>query len=223
MKILDILLYPKSLYTKLTDKKTTLCLGIILIGIVDLSFSLGITQLPGYFTGKPQTAPFFSSMFPEFISRVPTALILNFVFSLILIILLGVMDVLFFSYPLFDIFKVLAGKFKFTHNGSFVKLAKVYIMTHFIIIPVNVIIILLIDYYKLGESKNYYLVYPIWIYLEIIMPIWFSAIITRGLNVLYNVEKRFSGLVFIVVYIWNYLLSAAFGIINGFLIGMLFK
>lgn len=217
MNILDVLLYPKRLFTKITDKKATFCLGIILIGIIDLSLNLGITKLPLYFTGKPQNTPLLSSLLPEFLLGIPTTLALNFVFAFGLIILIGFIDVLFFSFPIFDLFKFLAGKFKINISGSFIKTAKIYIMTHFIIIPINIIFLLFLNYFKLDESNGYVLLFAI------IISIWFSAIITRGLSVLFNVDKRFKGLLFVAVYIWNDLLSMAFSIINGFLLGYLFK
>jgi hypothetical protein len=39
------------------------------------------------------------------------------------------------------------------------------------------------------------------------MPAWFSALITRGANVIFDIEELKKPLVFAVIFTWNYLLA----------------
>lgn len=40
VKILDVLLYPEGFYKRLTNKKFSLIIGMIVVGIIDLGFPL---------------------------------------------------------------------------------------------------------------------------------------------------------------------------------------
>jgi hypothetical protein len=188
MKLLDILLLPKNFYKKLNEKRSTLYLGIIFIGIVDLVFAL-FENYSIIFSGKAENVIYQN-----------IALLAAF------IIILGAVDVLFFSIPLFDLFK----KFKkeshdIETNTKLIKLMKVYISAHFVLVPLEVLIYLVA---KNIDSLNYNVVF-IAAFIELILPVLFSAAITRGINVIYNFQPLFKRLVFLVVFIWSYALGFA--------------
>ncbi len=195
LKFLDVVLFPKSFYRKVTDKKLTLYLGIVFVGLVDLAFPLA-DNLTRYFKGKAQPVMIFNA------GLVPT-----------FAILLGLIDVMFFSLPLFDLFKFFKRKEPVAIDGSLlVRVMKVYIMAHFIIVPVEAVI-----FYTLSNMKMSSLTFAstsllifIYVFSEIVIPVWFSAAITRGFNVIYKFEQAFMRLTFITILTWNLLLNYAF-------------
>jgi hypothetical protein len=120
MKILDILLLPKSIYQKLTGKKAPLLMGVFFVGMVDIVFTL---------------ADNYSEIFGGGSQR---AVVYNILIVLISLIVLGIADVLFFSVPLFDLFKLFRKeKGSELQKNMLVKLAKVYVTAHIIIIPLD--------------------------------------------------------------------------------------
>jgi hypothetical protein len=196
VQIFDILLYPKKLYGRITGRKMILLPGILLIGIIDLAF------------------PFDKSFFIYFSGKQYSILINNIILSLVFIIILGFTDVLFFSLPLADLFKyfskkiIVKEKTSINTSGLLIKTMKIYIMIHFIVIPVN----LLVYYSGNIINLNNYAVfaYIVVLYFYIIMPVWFSGAITRGIMTVYGFNPLFKWMVFLVIFLWNFLLGFAF-------------
>jgi len=188
MNILDILLFPKRIYERINDKRFTLFLGFILVGFIDLMFPFNKT-IPLFFINKPQGT-----------------FIYNLTLSCIFIICLGVIDVLFLSLPLFDLFNFFRKENNLkSRNDILIRIMKFYVLAHLLIWPISSII-----YYLFGAIKpdtSPVLAIMLLFYFEIVMPVWFCAIITRGINVIYKFETRMKGLVFLIVYIWSTLLG----------------
>jgi len=197
--LLDILLFPKSFYKKISDKLLTLYLGIILVGFIDMGFSL-YADLPMYFLRKP-----------------PTALLFNISLTLCFIILAGLIDIVFFALPLFDIFKFFRVKERIKNiNGQLIKLMKIYVVSHFLVVPVNAFFLFLSNGFYGPKGAVFYISFFM---LSIVTPVWHSAIMTRGINAIYNFDERLKGAVFGLVYIWSTLLGYALGyIIDNWLI-----
>lgn len=86
-RLLDMFLFSKDLYKRITDKKQSFYAGIIFVGLADIGFHL---------------YKYFDKIF---INKVKGDLIFNIVLSIIFVIAIGVIDVFFFSIPLFDLFK----------------------------------------------------------------------------------------------------------------------
>lgn len=188
MKILDMLLLPKSVYQKLTGRKAPLLMGIFFVGAVDIVFALA-DNYSEIFGGNSQRAIAY-----------------NVLIVLISLIVMGIADVLFFSIPLFDLFKLFKKeKGSEPQKNMLVKLAKVYITAHIIIIPIEIIIYFVA---RNMNSINGGIVY-LAVFLNTVLPFWFSAAITRGINSIYKFQILFKRLVFIIVLIWGYLLSNA--------------
>jgi len=200
MKLLDILLLPRNFYKKLNDKRLTLYFGIIFIGIADFMFNF-LDNYSAIFSGKAENAIYK-----------------NIVLFAVFIVIVGAVDILFFSKPLFDLFK----KFKkesheFESDTKLIKLMKVYISAHFVLVPLEILIYAAA---KNVDSLNYNLVL-IAAFIELILPVLFSAAIARGINVIYNFEPLFKRLVFIVVFIWSYALGYALSyVIDNWIMGI---
>jgi hypothetical protein len=192
---LNILLFPISLFKRLTEKKLTLFLGILLVGLVDLGFPIAL-NFSRYFWGKPLSA-----------------LVLNILLLLVFVAAIGLIDVLFFAVPINDVCKFFKkGAEGIPKSGFPVRVMKVYALSHVLITLVNALVYSLI----LNTSVTSYL----WIagsmsiYLYVIMPLWFTAVISRGLNAVFNLEGITKYIIFILVFIWTFLMGYALGFIS---------
>ena len=202
---LDILLFPRSFFAKITDKLPTLFLGIIFVGLSDAAFLL-FEHIPAFFVSKSLTV-----------------LIFNSTLALCVAVLLGLLDIIFFSLPLFDLFKFFRLKQGIKNiNGQLIKLMKVYISAHFIIVPVQAFFAATLHLADLaGMTTNFSVSMAL---IEFVMiPIWLSAIVSRGINTIYDFDDRLKGMIFVIVYTWHLLLSFALTYTAGNWILMLFK
>ncbi len=189
-KLLNILLFPKSLYGRITSKKSSLYAGILFVGFVDVIFLLILN---------------YSSLFTN---KMLGDLIFNIILSVIIMIAFGIIDVCCFSIPMFDLFKHFKKSDAVKADRELlIKLMKVYVAVHLIIFPVELIIFLIL--YNFPNGNSVFLFYLLSIVYSLI-PIWFSSAITRGANVLYNFVPPFKWIAFLVILLWNYLLGYAF-------------
>ncbi len=193
MKPLDLLLLPENLYKKISDRRLTLYAGFIFIGIVDLVLYRLSTGLPSFFAGKDTNV-----------------LIFNIIILFLFIVVIGVLDVSFFSIPLFDLlkfFKKQKEPEKLPGQDLKIKIMKVYITAHFMVVPVN----MLIDYMLLKnlDDKSNFIILSFMAFLVVMVMIWFNAIITRGISVIFKFGQGFKLIVYIIVFIWNFLLGKA--------------
>jgi hypothetical protein len=190
-KLLNILLYPAKLFSRLTDKKAALYAGIIFVGIIDLFSPDFIKTYNLLFTNKPADN-----------------IHINTLLAILFVLLLGIVDIAFFSIPLYDIFKFFKKKEGLPHEASLVKVMKVYIMTHFILIPVNTLLYYTIFRY-INDKSSLFLINLSVINFFMIL-IWSSAIVSRGINTLFNFNPILRKLTFMVVFTWNFLLGMVF-------------
>ncbi len=187
-KFLDIILLPESLYRKITGKKLTLILGILFVGILDIIFAI---------VGNFKT--YFNS---EDLSK----LIYNTALVILLVVIIGALDVIFFTVPMFDLFKRFKkGERSAVSNESdlFVRLAIIYIIAHFLTLIPQIAILLIYDNVIRTLNLNSWLLYVV------IIPLWFSGAIGRGVNVIYRFRTIFGKLSYLILFIWNYVLSNA--------------
>jgi len=203
--LLDILLFPKSYFAKLTDKLPTLFLGILFVGLSNAVFLL-LDYMPGIFYNKTLSV-----------------LIFNSTLALCVAVLLGLIDVIFFSLPLFDLFKFFRVKERIRNiNGQLIKLMKVYISAHFIIVPVQVFFEATVRLAEWGGMTSSFAFY-IELIEFILMPIWLGAIVARGINTIYDFDDRLKSMIFVIVYSWHFILSYALGYTIGSWILLLFR
>ena len=203
--ILDVLLFPKSYFAKLTDKLPTLFLGIIFVGLSDAVFLL-LNRIPVIFCNKTLNV-----------------LIFNSTLALCIAVLLGLIDIIFFSVPLFDLFKFFRVNERVKDmNGQLIKLMKVYISAHFIIVPVQAIFVATVRLSELAGMTSSFSI-SIALIEFLLMPIWLAAIVARGINSIYDFDDRLKGMIFVIVYGWYLLLSYALSFTIGNWLPLLFK
>ncbi len=198
-KIIDFFLLQKDFYSKLTDKNMWLYIGIALVGIRDVGLGvLGVNL---------DTSDKVSVVF-----NIKTG---AFLFLAALII--GLVDVICFSYPVFDIIKHFKKRsdsnsmsMGVSYSSLLTKVMKVYIVVNIIVTPIN-----LLGYYTLQMSSNYKSLTLLYItaVLDILAYFWFNGAITRGLCVLFKLPTGVRSLVFMLVFLWNALLSEAVGLL----------
>ncbi len=191
LKLSDILLFPKELHGKLTDRKTSLYAGIVFVGIVDMFLPDFIETCKTLFSGRPTSE-----------------VLLNIVLTVGVVLLLGIVDVVVFSLPLFDFFKYLKNKEGEPHHASAAKIMKVYISSYFILLPIQLLL-----HYTLfrglneGSSEMILNLYAFYIFAIII---WSSAIVARGINTLFNLNAILRKLSFVIVMTWNLIIMIVF-------------
>lgn len=177
----------KDFYRRLTDKKLSLCIGIILLGIIDL------------------VVPFVEKYKEIFIGKSQTVLYYNIALAVAFVIIIGLIDVLFFSLPLFDLFKVFPKEVEIQSNSSLiVKIMKIQITANLLVLIPSLVIILM--YKNLNLDKHPFIV-SLALLLSILIPIWFCSAISRGINSIYSFKPIFKMLVLTVVLIWFFLVN----------------
>ncbi|MCX8131227.1 MAG: hypothetical protein N3I35_14155 [Clostridia bacterium] len=193
MNILDVLLLPKKVYEKLTGKRHTLVLGIVLLGVADLLFDL------------------FESRQRILVGKVPSVLYFNITLTIVVTILVGLIDVLFFSLPLFDLFKYFKKEKSISNTGEhLVKLMKIYICANMLVIPINTVFHLIFS--REGFEQNPMASVLLSIYI-LIIPLWISAVVSRGANAIYGFVPQLRKMVFLAVFIWSSILWHVLGYI----------
>lgn len=202
-RLLEILLLPREVFAKITDKKPMLYIGIVLVGCIDFIFPYLVENYQKFFVNRPFQLVYY-----------------NISLAVVFILLLGLVDLMFFSLPLFDLFKVFKKEGEAVYgNGTLIKLMKVYIVAHLPVIPVDILVYALLR--GAGGIDNTGIAILLYAYI-LIVPLWFSAIISRGINVLYDFQPVFKRLVILAVYSWTYLLgTVAFPfMINNWILGL---
>lgn len=202
--LLNILLFPKELYKKLTNDKNLLLASIIIIGLID--------------TLLPNIAENSARLFKD---KTGTTLGINILAFAALVVFIGLMDVLFMSLPLRDLFKIFKKEEDSPGDGSLIKIMKIYIMSHIIIIPVNMILNYTI-FKNLSINSSAALIGFAIIYDYTVM-IWSTAIISRGINSIYNFQILYKKLVFPAVLLWGFLVGTVLGYVIDILEKVLFR
>lgn len=215
-KLLDILLYPPRFFERLTDNKAMLYAGIVLVGAIDLLLPDIAAIYKHLFTGKPVNDVY-----------------INAILAVLLIVVLGIVDVIFVGIPLFDFFRyikkkevnvfeqehrhdneqeqiisVVLNRENHEHMATPVKVMKVYIMSHFIIIPVSVIVHYLF-LRNIVEGSPAWMQNVALVFFMLIF-IWSAAIMARGINTLFRFSPLFTKLTFIIIFTWNFLFGMVF-------------
>ena len=219
----NIFAYPVHLYDRLTDKKLSLVLGIVLVGAIDFLL--------------PDVANVFKVIFTD---RSTEDVGFNAVMAVVIILVLGIIDVVFIGVPLYDIFKYLKKKeaamalelvgqldlrkndneddenpllllertVVTEHNASAIKVMKVYIMSHFIIIPVTTLLYYTLTRGITTDSAPWMQNLSLIIFMAIFL--WSAGVLSRGINVLFRFNALFRRLTFIIVFTWTFIFSMVF-------------
>ena len=201
MNLLDIFLLPKAVYGKLTENRTILYIGILLVGIRNVVLNLGDSFLQ-YFLGKPQEI-----------------LIFNASVLILFIIIIGIIDVVGFSVPMFDFFNLLKKREgdggdkedKPAGRVSPVMVMKVYIIANLLVSPVDIPFYIWIS--GLGDAVLGPLQSTIVQILALAVFFWYYGIIVRGTNVFYRFKGVLRVLAVAAVLLYSSVLGTALGLI----------
>ncbi len=206
-RIIDFFLLKKDFYARLNDKNMWLYIGIALVGIRDVG--LGVLGL--------NISPIESSAI-NFTLKTCAILFLA-------ALVIGLIDVICFSYPIFDIIKYFKKRsdsnalaLGMSYSSLLTKVMKVYIVVNILVTPIN-----LLSYYTFHLTGKYEITLLVYItaVLDILAYFWFNGAITRGLCVLFKIPARVRVIVFMLVFVWNALLSEALGLLFSLVIGRL--
>ncbi len=205
-RLIDFFLLKKDLYSKLTHKTMWLYIGMAFIGIRDVVFK--ILEMKSLSTG-------FDNGIIEI--SIKTIAIL-----LIAALVIGFVKAISFSYPVFDIIKHFKKKNEnnsmslgMVYSSLLTKVIKVYIIANVLVTPIY-----LLRYFTAYQAdlSGYIILTYISVVLNILGYFWFNGAITRGLCILFKLPISVRGLVFVLAFIWNALLSSAIGYLIGLVI-----
>jgi hypothetical protein len=112
---------------------------------------------------------------------------------------------MFFSIPLFDLFKTFKKVKEEPHSDELlIKFMKVYVCASIVVFPINLIFDLIIKYSKMPTGLGL----DTFLSISILLPsIWFAAIVARGVNEIYDFQLFYKKLVFLVVLAWSTILG----------------
>jgi len=198
-KLLDYLLLPRTVYKKTSNSLWSLLIGIIYVGVADILTYLLPNGLNSIFSGKSAVS-----------------LTYNILVMISVVLFIGVLDVTFFSIPIFDIFKYLnihhllaypSPNSKLDKYNGLIRLIKTYILARTIVIFATILVYLGLYltktiYTRLGASL-------LIIYLGLIIPIWLSTAIMRGIDTIYTMNSKVRNSIFCVVFVWGFLISSS--------------
>lgn len=193
-KILNKILFKEELYQKLKVEKKFLILFLIFIGLVDVFFTL-----------------FSQGHWKNFIDGQSTEQYFNIALLIILVPISGMFDLALVIFPLGDGIRYIKKRIdgtEFNDRSNELKLSAIYVFAHIPIIPLQ-IFMTLISYRN--ESLIIAIIASI---INLIVLLWVSGIITRGIKVIYNFDKDKKVPIFLIIYAWLYIT----GIIMGTLI-----
>jgi hypothetical protein len=188
--LLDFLLFPESLYKKYDSHKWPVIIGNLLIGLIYLDY-LVITK--------------FSDI--ELSSTSHFSLFYHILYSFLIVYFIGFFNVIIFSYPMYDFFKMNKKHITSNCDSTLTILAKIYITAHLLVIPFQLLLLSILKF--LGLFNNPELIFTLRILLGFILPIWFCSIITRGIRITFNFDCKMLRKIFIPIFTWYILLSLA--------------
>lgn len=199
-RLADLFLLPKGTYLKLTEKKYTLYLGILFVGLVDMVYPV-IDHFGDYFVGKP------SDM-----------VLLNAGLLLLIAAVIGTVDVVFFSFPIFDFIKLVKKLPAVGADTGLMRVMKTYILVHFLLVPFGMGYSLLLRSMDLSSISQMFLL--VLIIIENLLSLWFSAAFARGVSVNFGLGPILWRVAMILALIWGSFLSYALNFMqdNWFLI-----
>ncbi len=195
-RIIDLFLLKKDFYSKLNDKIMWLYVGIVFVGLRNVFF-VAVNMISSNEDSKN-----------NFVLDFKTTGIL-----ILTVLVVGFIDLIAFSYPAFDTIKHFKNRKEsksmslvVIYSSQLTKVAKMYAIVNALITPIDLL------YYftgKMAVSYNSEILIYISLVLKTLAYFWFNGAITRGLCVLFKLPNNIRGIVFVLVFIWNALLSQA--------------
>lgn len=193
MKLRDIFLLPKEFYRRLDDSRLTLYIGTLLVGMRNIGFYL--------WSSREDYAPI----------RFQDIILGNLAVVLGFVVLIGLLDVIFFSYPAFDLLKLMKRREENpVVQTTVIRMMKVYILANLIVTPADFMltyIVSIINLETISYSMGLLLTALALIYL-----FWYFAVIARGSVTIFNFKnaQMMFVLIFILAVAYNHLLNYAY-------------
>lgn len=194
----DMLMLPEQVFEKLSlHVGTFVYIGILMVGVYNFIF-------PGRDVFKG-----------NFASRLMTESLAKILLALVISAVIGLLNVYIFCKPLHNF--LIKRKYAHSQNSAHtvMKLVKVYIYSHVPIIFISIVIRYLMVFNVYRNDVNVRLL------TFVILPLWFSYIISRGCNIVYKIKGKYAAATFIAVFTWFYLVSEGFHYLSSFLGGFI--
>jgi len=210
-KLLDILLLPVRLHDGLTDRRATLIAGIVVVGAIDflgtdVKYTMALTR-----------ELFFGKLVPD--------IVYNASMAVLVLLVLGLVDVICTCVPLFDIsryFKrkeaqfiantgIKAGEQEPPVRPTAARVMKVYILSHFLIVPVSMILNYVFSLDFIDKSSP--IVQNLLLVVYMLIMVWGAAVLTRGINAIFRFNVLFRRFIFLVVFTWQFIFGMVFDIL----------
>lgn len=194
MKLYDIFLLPKELYRKLDNGLPALYIGILLVGIRNIGLYL--------WSNQEKFAP----------AKLLDILAGNALIILGFVVLFGIIDVVFFSYPFHDLFKFLKSREEnAVHQASVIKIMKVYILANLVVTPADCL--LTAAYFSVDPNTVNAGLALIMAIAGLLNYIWYFGVIARGSATLFDFKGPQVIMVFVIAFFYNGLLNQAYSYI----------
>lgn len=204
MNFIEKIYFSENFYRKLGYSKVTLFIGIFLVGLKDIGVFI------------------YSNNLGTNTNNIALNSIKHSVVALLLICIFGLIDVLFYSLPVYDVFKHFPPKENFTRQRHLiVVIMKVYIIANLVTAPIDVGLIFL-GQNKLIPTESS----PILLLLALIMfasYFWYIGIIIRGVNVVLGLVNPLKKITVILNLIWIIAMNYALNYLIDIIVPYLFK
>lgn len=190
-------LFPEKIYKNLTGKLVTLIPGIVFVGLADIAVPYLAENINALYGGADTVN-----------------LVYNICMSVLAVFIMGILDIALFSIPLHDIFNLSKKEVKGPYIGEFgIKLMKIYVLAHIPVIPLQWLLYFIT--LKAGQESASIQTLGVLFVISLLLTLWFNAIISRGVNILYSFQPLYKRLVFPLVLIWGYILGTGMNFVLG--------
>lgn len=192
----DMLMLPEQVFEKLSlHVGTFVYIGILMVGVYNFIF-------PGRDVFKG-----------NFASRIMAGSLAKILLALVISAVVGLLNVYIFCKPLHGFLINRKYAYRQSSAHTVMKLVKVYIYSHVPIIFISTVIRYLMVFNVYRNDVN------VGFLTLVILPLWFSYIISRGCNIVYKIKGKYAAATFIAVFVWFYLVSEVFHYLSSFLGG----
>jgi hypothetical protein len=196
-RIRNTFLFPEKTYKNLTGKMATLIPGIVFVGLADVAIPYLTENCKALYNGADTIN-----------------LVYNICVSVLAVFIIGTLDITLFSIPLLDIFNLSKKEGKGPYSGEYgIKLMKIYVLAHLPVIPLQWLIYFIT--LKAGTETASIQGIGFLFIISLLLTLWFNAIISRGVNILYNFQPIYKRLVFPLALIWGYILGTGMNYVLG--------
>jgi hypothetical protein len=204
MNFFSKLLFTENFYKRLNYNRVTLYIGILLVGLKDVGLYM------------------YADGISIFDIKTSALSMVHLVAAIGLICIFGVMDVVFYSRPVYDILKRFPPMENFTRQRHLpIIIMKIYILANMILAPFDTFITIL-DRNKLIPQNSEW-VFGLLSLLVLISLLWYFGVITKGVNVVFGLQIPYKLLATIINLFWIFLVNYALNYLIDIIVPFVFK